>query len=102
MITLHITELLLYFLKQKSIYTDNCPKNFLSDFGNKKLMSNLPVFHKAENFFDIFTCHVVTYQYTMSRTSTITIYKKHAGNWSGKCERATKLGHLNVTLMFMM
>ena len=44
--TLSITKLLVYVLKQYSIYAENCSKKFLSDFG-KKLEANrgnLPIF----------------------------------------------------------
>ena len=33
--TLHITNVLAYFLKQHSIYAENCANSFLSDFGEK-------------------------------------------------------------------
>ena len=62
MTTLHITKVLAYFLKQHSIYAKNCSKNVLSDFEKKFAANrgNLPVFHEAENLFDIFTCYVRT------------------------------------------
>ena len=62
MTTLHITEVLAYFLKQHSIYAKNCSKNILSGFEKKFAASrgNLPIFHEAENLFDIFTCYVRT------------------------------------------
>ena len=62
MTTLHITEVLAYFLKQHSIYAKNCSKNILSDFDKifAANRGNLPIFNEAENLFDIFPCYVKT------------------------------------------
>ena len=44
------------------MYAKNCSKNILSGFEKKFSTSrgNLPIFHEAENLFDIFTCYVRT------------------------------------------
>ena len=62
MTTLHITKVLAYFLKQQSIYAKNCSKSILSDFEKKFAANrgNVPIFHEAENLFDIFTCYIRT------------------------------------------
>ena len=62
MTTLHITKVLVYFLKQHSIYAKRFSKNILSNFEKKCAADrgNLPIFHEAENLFDIFTCYVRT------------------------------------------
>ena len=62
MITLHITEVLAYFLKQHSIYIENCSKNFLFNFRENLWLTEgiYPFFHEAEYFFDIVTRYVST------------------------------------------
>ena len=85
MITLHITEVLAYFLKEHTIYTENCCKNVLSDFGKNPWVTEgiYPLFHKAENFFDIFKCYVRTTKVLVPSQCR----KICAGNCNGKCEK---------------
>ena len=95
MTTLHITKVLAYVLKQHSIYAENSSKNFLSDL--EKIFAanrgNLPIFHEAENLFDIFTCYFRT-----SMALVPSQYKRCAGNCSGKCKKITiKSGNLIFT-----
>ena len=60
--TLHTTKVLVYFLKKHSIYAKNCSKNILPHFEKKFAANraNLPIFHEAENLFDIFTSYART------------------------------------------
>ena len=92
MTILHITKVMAYFLKQQSIYAENCFKNILSDLEKQfvAIRGNLHIFHEAENLFDIFTCYVWT-----SMVLVPSQYKKCAGNYSGKYEKiTTKSGNL--------
>ena len=100
MATLHITKVLANFLKQHRIYTENYSKNFFIWFRETFMANrgNLPIFHKAENLFDIFTCYVRT-----SMALVPSQYKKCAGNCSGKCGKITiKSGNLIFTWNLMI
>ena len=94
MITLHTTEVIVYFLKQHSIYKENCSTSFYLIW--EKFVAaegTYPFFRKTKNLFELFM---------VDGTSTITMYKS-AGNCSGKCEKImSKLGSLIFTLKFMM
>ena len=95
MTILHITKVMAYFLKQHSIYAENCSKNILSDLEKKfvAIRGNLHILHETENLFDIFTCYVWS-----SMAPVPSQYKKYAGNYSGKCEKiTTKSGNLIFT-----